>query len=127
MEDFKKQIVNFLVKKVNFSTCVVYTLIDPRVNIGALESATREYGYVSGDAALYKDGLCKLSGLDASTSVVGGGVVCTSGAGGVFPDGLLIGQVKAVHNDNTGTPAREAYSACCLKVSHKNTCSCAVG
>lgn len=89
-----------IVKKVNFSTCVVYTLIDPRVNIGALESGTREYGYVSGDASLYKDGLCKLSGLDASTSVVGGGVVCTSGAGGVFPDGLLIGQVKAVHNDD---------------------------
>lgn len=89
-----------IVKKVNFSTCVVYTLIDPRVNIGALESGTREYGYVSGDAALYKNGLCKLSGLDASTSVVGGGVVCTSGAGGVFPDGLLIGQVQAVHNDD---------------------------
>ncbi len=92
-----------IVKKVNFSTCVVYTLIDPRVNIGALESGTREYGYVSGDAALYKDGLCKLSGLDASTSVVGGGVVCTSGAGGVFPDGLLIGQVKAVHNDDVSS------------------------
>ena len=89
-----------IVKKVNFSTCVVYTLIDPRVNIGALESGTREYGYVSGDAALYKEGLCKLSGLDSSTSVVGGGIVCTSGAGGVFPDGLLIGQVKSVHNDD---------------------------
>ncbi len=89
-----------VVKKVNFSTCVVYTLIDPRVNIGALESGTREYGYVSGDSALYKDGLCKLSGLDASTSVVGGGIVCTSGAGGVFPEGLLIGQVKAVQNDD---------------------------
>ncbi len=92
-----------IVKKVNYSTCVVYTLIDPRVNIGALESATREYGYVSGDATLYKDGLCKLSGLDASTSVVGGGVVCTSGAGGVFPDGLLIGQVKAVQNDEVSS------------------------
>lgn len=88
-----------IVKKVNFSTCVVYTIVDPRVNVGALESGTREYGYVSGDSALYKKGLCKLSGLDGSTSVVGGGVVCTSGAGGVFPDGLLIGQVKAVHND----------------------------
>ena len=92
-----------IVKKVNFSTCVVYTLLDPRVNIGALESGTREYGYVSGDAALYKDGLCKLSGLDASTSVVGGGVVCTSGAGGIFPDGLLIGQVKAVRNDEVSS------------------------
>ena len=92
-----------IVKKVNYATCVVYTLIDPRVNIGALESGTREYGYISGDASLYKDGLCKLSGLDASTSVVGGGVVCTSGAGGIFPDGLLIGQVKAVHNDDVSS------------------------
>ncbi|MBQ7116408.1 MAG: rod shape-determining protein MreC [Clostridia bacterium] len=88
-----------IVKKVNFSTCVVYTLIDPRVNIGALESGTREYGYVSGDSAMYKNGLCKLSGLDASTSVVGGGIVCTSGAGGVFPEGLLIGEIVSVHND----------------------------
>ena len=92
-----------IVKKVNFSTCVVYTIVDPRVNIGALETGTREYGYVSGDSAFYKEGLCKLSGLDASTSVVGGGVVCTSGAGGVFPDGLLIGQVKAVHNDDVSS------------------------
>ena len=92
-----------IVKKVNFSTCVVYTLIDPRVNIGALESGTREYGYVSGDASLYKKGLCRLFGLDASTSVVGGGIVCTSGAGGVFPDGLLIGQVEAVHNDDVSS------------------------
>lgn len=88
-----------IVKKVNFSTCVVYTLIDPRVNIGALESGTREYGYVSGDSAMYKDGLCKLSGLDASTSVVGGGIVCSSGAGGVFPEGLLIGEIVSVHDD----------------------------
>ena len=92
-----------VVKKVNFSTCVVYTVIDPRVNIGALESGTREYGYVSGDATLYKKGLCKLSGLDASTSVVGGGVVCTSGAGGIFPYGLLIGQVKSVYNDDVSS------------------------
>jgi len=89
-----------IVKKVNFSTCVVYTLLDPRVNVGALESGAREYGYISGDAALYKNGLCKMSGLDASTSVVGGGLVCTSGAGGVFPDGLLIGEITAVRNDD---------------------------
>lgn len=89
-----------IVKKVNFSTCVVYSVIDPRVNIGAFESGTHEYGYVSGDEALYSQGLCKLYGLDASTSVVSGGVVCTSGAGGVFPDGLIIGEVMAVKSDD---------------------------
>lgn len=88
-----------VVKKVNYSTCVVYSVLDPRVNIGAFESATREYGYVSGDAVLYGESKCKLYGLDSSTSVVSGGVVCTSGAGGVFPDGLIIGEVTAVKND----------------------------
>lgn len=88
-----------IVKKVNYSTCVVYTVLDPRVNIGAFESGTGEYGYVSGDENLYGNGLCKLSGLDSSTSVVSGGIVCTSGAGGVFPDGLIIGEVSAVKSD----------------------------
>lgn len=89
-----------IVKKVNYSTCVVYSVLDPRVNIGAFESGTREYGYVSGDDELYDKGLCKLYGLDSSTSIVSGGVVCTSGAGGVFPDGLIIGEVTAVKNDD---------------------------
>lgn len=89
-----------IVKKVNFSTCVVYSVLDPRVNIGAYESGTKEYGYVSGDESIYKDGLCKMYGLDSSTSVVGGGIVCTSGAGGIFPNGLIIGEVKGVKEDD---------------------------
>ncbi len=89
-----------IVKKVNYSSCVVYSVLDPRVNIGAYESGTREYGYISGDESLYNSGLCKLAGLDSSTSVVGGGIVCTSGAGGVFPNGLIIGEVVAVKSDD---------------------------
>ncbi len=88
-----------VVKKVSFTTCVVYSILDPRVNIGAYEAGTKEYGYVSGDTALYSKGLCKLYGLNNSTSIVSGGIVCTSGAGGVFPGGLIIGEVNAVKND----------------------------
>lgn len=92
-----------IVKKVNSATCVVYSVLDPRVKIGAYESGTREYGYVCGDEELFKRGLCRLTGLDTSTSVVSGGVVCTSGAGGVFPNGLIIGEVNAVKNDDVST------------------------
>lgn len=88
------------VKKVNYSTCVVYSVIDPRVNIGVYESGTGEYGYLNGDEALFESGLCKLMGLDSSTSVVKGGIVCTSGAGGVFPGGLIIGEIESVKNDD---------------------------
>ncbi len=89
-----------IVKKVNFNTCVVYSVLDPRVNVGAYESGTREYGYISGDDTLYKSGLCRLSGLENGTSIVSGGVVCTSGSGGIFPDGLIIGEVMSVKNDS---------------------------
>ena len=92
-----------VVKKVNLSTSVVFTILDPRVNIGAYESATREYGYVSGDSKLLKKGLCKLQGLEKTSSIVSGGVVCTSGAGGVFPHGLIIGEVSSVTTDEITT------------------------
>ncbi len=88
-----------VVKKVNYSTCVVYSLLDPRVNIGVYEAGTREYGFVSGDGQLFTQGLCKLSGLSSATSIVNGGIVCTSGAGGIFPNGLLIGEVVSVQHD----------------------------
>ncbi len=88
-----------VVKKVSFTTCVVYSILDPRVNVGAYEAGTKEYGYVSGDTALYGKGLCKLYGLNSSTSIVNSGIVCTSGAGGVFPSGLIIGEVYAVKSD----------------------------
>jgi len=85
------------------STSVVYTVLDPRINIGAYESATREYGYVSGDNKLLKDGLCKLQGLERNSSIVSGGIVCTSGSGGVFPHGLIIGEVSSVATDEITT------------------------
>lgn len=88
------------VKKVNYSTCVVYSLIDPRINIGAYESGTGEYGYICGEDDLFEKGLCKLNGLDSSTSVISGGIVCTSGAGGVFPGGLIVGEVTSVKSDD---------------------------
>lgn len=98
-----------IVKKVSYSTCVVYSVLDPRLNIGVFETGTKEYGYVSGDADLFNEGLCKFYGLDASTSIVSGGMVCTSGSGGVFPKDLLVGEVTAVKND-------ELSSAYCAEV-----------
>jgi rod shape-determining protein MreC len=40
-----------------------------------------------------------LSGLDGNTVVTSGGIVCTSGIGGIYPRGLIIGTVTNVEAD----------------------------
>ena len=41
----------------------------------------------------------KLTGLSQSTTVAPGGIVCTSGVGGVFPRNLIIGTVTQVYRE----------------------------
>ena len=85
-----------IVKKVNPSDCVVHTLLNPTVNVGALESKTRESGFVTTDAHHAESGRCLLRGLERSTQVMPGALVVTSGVGGLYPKGLLIGTALQV-------------------------------
>ena len=82
-----------IVKKVNPTDCVVHTLLNPTVNVGALESKTREGGYVTTDAKGTENGSCLLQGLERSSQVMPGALVVTSGVGGLYPKGLRIGTV----------------------------------
>ena len=88
-----------LVKKANATTCVAMSVLDPRLSVGAYEINTGEQGFAEGDTVLMKRGLLRLSGLKSTTAVVSGGIVCTSGSGGVFPSGLIIGTAVTVEND----------------------------
>ncbi len=45
---------------------------------------------------LAEQGRCHMPGLPASTSVTAGGIVCTSGVGGIFPRDLIIGTIVDV-------------------------------
>lgn len=90
-----------IIKEVNLTTSVVCTLIDPRVNISAYEVRSREDAYISNTAELSVTGLCRLSGLSRATAVLPGGIVCTSGVGGVYPRDLIIGTVKEVKDQET--------------------------
>lgn len=76
--------------------CAVETMLNPKVNISAYETRTRESGYVETDASMAKDGLCRLSGIERTTQIVPGGTVCTSGTGGIYPKDLLIGEVEEI-------------------------------
>ncbi len=85
-----------LVKEVTATTCTVKTILDPTLNISVYEIKSRENAYSNTTAALSYEGLCKLSGLSKDTAVTVGGIVCTSGLGGIFPRDLTVGTITAL-------------------------------
>lgn len=88
-----------LVKDVSATTCTVKTILDPTLNISVYEIKSRENAYSNTTAALSYEGLCKLSGLSKDTAVAAGGIVCTSGLGGIFPRDLTIGTITALKSE----------------------------
>ena len=61
-----------------------------------IECAPREAGYVETTASLADNGLIRLAGATRTTAMSTGGIVCTSGTGGIFPKDLLIGEVTEI-------------------------------
>lgn len=89
-----------VVSKVGKTYCVVSTVFDPSVKISSYEVRTRETGFSTTNVDLSRDKLCRLSGLNRNTAIATGGIVCTSGVGGIYPSDLVIGTVKEVKNDS---------------------------
>ncbi len=79
----------------------VRTILDPKIDISAYEIRTREEGIASGTSELAAAGLCRLTGLTADTAVSPGGVVYTSGVGGVFPRDLILGTVTEIRSSES--------------------------
>lgn len=76
--------------------CTVSTILNPNVNVSAYEVRTRELGYVTSTVALSEEGMCHMPGLAAQTAITAGGMVCTSGVGGIYPRDLIIGTVTDI-------------------------------
>ena len=81
---------------------VVTTILDPEINVGAYNSRIQSTGVVGGNAQLYKDGKTKLRLLPRDTALLSGDIIETSGIGGVFPAGILIGTVDVIKAENSG-------------------------
>ncbi len=94
-----------VVTEVNPTTAVVRSVFDPSVNVAAYEIRTGELGYVSADFKLSVGGKCQLAGLGTDTAISQGGIVCTSGTGGIFPKDLIVGTVTEVKKSETDLSA----------------------
>lgn len=82
--------------------CTITTVVDIDMQCGALITRTRDSAIAEGDYDLMNAGQLRLSYLKEDTSIVIGDTVETSGAGGVYPKGIMIGTVESILPEENG-------------------------
>ena len=80
----------------------VTTILSPELKIGAMEQGTGEIGIVTGTVALSEENSCKLSNLGTDSEIKEGDLIVTSGAGGIYPRGVIIGKAGAIQTEEHG-------------------------
>ncbi|MFZ5800684.1 MAG: rod shape-determining protein MreC [Candidatus Omnitrophota bacterium] len=88
------------------STAKVMLINDPNSSVASLVQRSREQGITSGMLT----GNCILHFLPAKSDIQIGDIIITSGLGGIYPKGFIIGQVTAVEQDPSGL-----YKNCLVK------------
>ena len=91
-----------IVREVGSNWSTVLTLVDSDTSLGAQVFRTNDLGLVQGDFSLMEDHLLRMDYLPAECELLGGDLVVTSGLGGYYPSGLVIGSVEEVQMDDSG-------------------------
>lgn len=86
---------------------IIRTIVDTDTSLGAQVFRTKDLGVAEGNFALMEDGLLTLNYLPADCRLLSGDLVVTSGLGGYYPSGLVIGSVEEVRPNDSGA---EAYA-----------------
>ncbi|MCL2391867.1 MAG: rod shape-determining protein MreC [Oscillospiraceae bacterium] len=90
------------VTDVGATTSTVVTVLDTTFSAGAYVGDGDGRATLRGDFNLMRNGLIMLDHIDDDQIVRPGDQVVTSGRGGVFPRGLIVGDVVDLHIHNTG-------------------------
>ena len=80
----------------------ITTVVDTDMQAGALITRTRDIAIAEGNYELMSEGFLKLSYLKKDADVVIGDTVETSGRGGIFPKGIMIGTVERIIPEEHG-------------------------
>lgn len=84
-------------------TADVLLLSDPTCRVSAQILRTGSFGLVAGRGPSWEGQVvCRMEFINKNVPIVPGDEVITSGLGGVFPKGLLIGYVDRVYTDRSG-------------------------
>ncbi len=73
----------------------ITTILSPKLKAGGRDSRTADEGVCSGRADLAVENLCYIYNLQRDCSVSTGDYIITAG-GSIFPQGLVVGKVKAI-------------------------------
>jgi rod shape-determining protein MreC len=90
------------VTNVGLNTSTVTTILDTTFSASVFIGETGETATATGDFAYMNQGLLILDNISDETHVIPGDTITTTGAGGIFPTGLVIGQVVEIFNHATG-------------------------
>ena len=80
----------------------IRTIIDVDMDVGALVGEDSYAGVITGEFSLMKQGLTRVTYLASGAQIFQKDEVLTSGKGGSFPAGLLIGQISTVMTESGG-------------------------
>ena len=84
------------------NTSKVQLILDPRSSVGTLvqRPESRVAGIVEGD--INNPIMPKMINIPKNSDVIAGDMIVTSGFGGVYPKGIVIGRIKDVQNEESG-------------------------
>ena len=91
-----------VVSEVGVNWATVLTVIDTDIELGARIFRSSEVAVAEGDFTLMGQKCLKLSYLPPGTSLLTGDYIVTSGLGGYYPSGLVIGTISSVNTNDDG-------------------------
>ena len=80
----------------------VSTIINSESSVGVRIVRNGEIGILEGDIKLSKSNKSKLAYLVSSASIIPGDILETSGLGGIYPPGLMVGKITEMQKNNIG-------------------------
>ena len=97
---FGKNLIG-IVTEVTPTNCTVKTLANPDVSVAVYEARSNEVGYVTGFENGIDTTVFMLPGLSKDSNIASGGVVYTTGIGGIYPKDLIVGTVEEIRKSQS--------------------------
>ena len=91
-----------IISKVGVNWSTLITVVDSDLEMGGLLARTDDAAILEGDFSLMGEGRLKLTYLPEGSELIAGDMVLTSGLGGEYPSGRVVGHIEEVLTDPTG-------------------------